>query len=104
MKKSLILILIGLTLSGCSLFRIHKMDIQQGNIIKPEEVSQLHKGMTEDQVKAIMGTPVLMNVFTEDRMEYVYTFKKGYGEMQEKRVICIFVNGRLRDIQTSSVY
>ncbi|TAK76446.1 MAG: outer membrane protein assembly factor BamE [Gammaproteobacteria bacterium] len=101
MKKSLILIWIGLTLSGCSLFRIHKMDIQQGNIIKQDEVKQLHTGMTQAQVKDIMGTPVLMNIFTPDRVDYVYTFKKGYGDMMEKQVTCHFVHGRLKEITSS---
>ncbi len=99
MKKSLILILIASTLSGCSWLRPHKMDIEQGNIIMPQDTSKLRIGMTESQVQAIMGTPVLMHIFTADRMEYVYTSKKGYNKMEEKRLTCIFVHGRLREIQ-----
>lgn len=101
MKKIISLVLMGclLSLSGCSLFRIHKMDIEQGNVFTQEDVSRLHKGMSESQVKSIMGTPTLVNIFTPNRMDYIYVWRPGYGQVTEKRVICLFQNGRLTDIQ-----
>jgi len=98
MKKIISLVLIGFILSGCSLFRIHKRDIAQGNIITQGEVSRLHIGMTPLQVKEIMGNPVLVNIFSNERLEYVYTFQPGYGNRVEKRLICLFQYGRLREI------
>lgn len=83
-------------LTGC----VHKMDIEQGNIITPEQVSKLHTGMTEAQVKAIMGVPVLTNTFTEQQMDYVYTYKAGYGPLNEKYVTLIFNHQRLQEIKT----
>lgn len=100
MKKALTLVLIGFLLSGCSFFRVHKMDIEQGNIITQENVSQLHIGMSEAQVRAIMGTPLLVNIFTPNRVEYVYTYKKAYEDLIEKHVSLIFVGGRLSHIET----
>lgn len=100
MKKIISLVLLGCLLSGCFL-RPHKMDIVQGNVFTQEEVSKLKLGMTEGQVKDIMGTPVLINIFTPNRVEYVYTFQPGYQPRQEKRVSCIFESGRLRDIKQS---
>lgn len=99
MKKTLMLILIGCFLSGCSFFRVHKMDIEQGNIITQEQISQLHSGMSFSQVKAVMGTPVLVNIFSPNRIEYVYWNKPAYGDLTEKRVSLIFVGGRLSQIE-----
>jgi outer membrane protein assembly factor BamE len=99
MKKVIILILIGLTLSGCSFFRLHKMDIQQGNIFTEEDVRRLHPGMSEGQVRSIMGTPVLIHVFTTNEIAYVYTNKPGHGKFEEKKVVCIFDYGTLREIR-----
>lgn len=99
MKKMIILMLLGLTLSGCSFFRLHKMDIQQGNIFTEEEVSRLHPGMSESQVRSIMGNPVLIHVFTTNEIAYVYTNKPGHGTFVQKRVICIFNYGTLRVVQ-----
>lgn len=99
MKKLLILFLIGSILSGCGLFRVHKLDIEQGNIITPEEVRKLHYGMSESQVKQVMGNPVLINLFSKNRLDYVYTFQPGYGRKLEKRLVLMFRYGVLREIQ-----
>lgn len=99
MKKYTVLFLIitALSASGCSL--IHKNDVVQGNVIEESEVAQLHRGMTEDSVIAILGNPVIVNRFATNRMDYVYTMQKGHQPMTEKQVNLIFVKGRLQDIQ-----
>ena len=98
MKKLITLILMGFILSGCFI-RPHKLDIDQGNIINQENVGQLRIGMSEAEVRAIMGNPVLVNIFATNRLDYIYSFKPSYGEMRVTRVICIFQNGRLKEIQ-----
>jgi outer membrane protein assembly factor BamE len=95
MKKTLILLAASLSVAGC----IHKMDIQQGNIIDEKKVSKLHSGMTQEQVQALMGTPVLINTFNEDRRDYVYTFKSGQKPTVEKRVVLTFQDDHLKNIQ-----
>jgi outer membrane protein assembly factor BamE len=99
MKRLFILPLLLLALTGCSYFHVHKMDIQQGNVITDDMVSRLHEGMTFEQVKAVMGTPVLTNVFDENRKDYVYTYKPGYGDFSERYVTVIFRNGRVSAIR-----
>jgi len=94
MKKLFLSLALLAALSGC----IHKMDIEQGNIITPEMVSKLHTGMTEDQVQAIMGTPMLLNTFNDNRIDYVYTFKPARGKLTEKHITLIFRNHRLQEI------
>lgn len=98
MKKIISLALMGLLLSGCSFLRPHKMDVEQGNIFSQEDISELRPGMNETQVRNIMGNPVLENIFADNRLEYVYTYQPGYGQRTEKRVICIFQNGSLKEI------
>ena len=69
-----------LILSGCSLKRprlprVHKITVQQGNVITQEMVDQLKPGMTRSQVAFIMGEPVMRNSFNEDRWDYVYSIE-----------------------------
>lgn len=99
MYKSLIFILMVLFLSSCSYFHIRRPIIEQGNIITTEDVSKLHTGMSSSQVADIMGAPVLMNILTPDRMEYVYTYQNGSNPRTLKHVNCIFSGGRLVEIQ-----
>ncbi|MBV9576744.1 MAG: outer membrane protein assembly factor BamE, partial [Gammaproteobacteria bacterium] len=75
--RSMICLLILMTLSSCNL--VHKADIEQGNMITADKVQQLHPGMTEAEVAEIMGNPVLKNIFSIHRVDYVYTLQKGHG-------------------------
>jgi outer membrane protein assembly factor BamE len=94
MQKLCILLMIIFTLTGC----IRKIAIEQGNIMTPEMINQVHVGMNEAEVKQIMGSPVLMNTFRDNRVDYVYTFKPGRGTTTEKYFTLIFQNGRLISI------
>ena len=93
------LVLISSLLTGCSIFRTHKMDIEQGNVITKTQVDRLHPGMSESSVRAMLGNPVLANIFTNERLIYVYTMQQGYGAMQETRITLIFSRGILQTIQ-----
>lgn len=75
------------------------MDIEQGNIFTQEEVSRLRPGMSEAQVRSILGSPVLVHALTTHETVYVYTFKSAHGDFTEKRVECFFLNGTLREIR-----
>ncbi len=77
-------------ISGCSSYvpRIvneYKIDIQQGNLLTQEMVSQLKLGQTKDQVRFILGTPVLMDMFHANRWDYVYRLRKGNSSEVEMR-------------------
>lgn len=82
-------------LSGCSFFRLHKMSIEQGNIIEVSHVAMLKIGMTEAQVKDIMGEPLVVNLFTPGRVDYVYTYQRPYHDRIQRQVTCIFNHGHL---------
>ena len=54
----------------------YKADVIQGNFVSKEQVEQLRAGMTREQVKALMGTPLLTSLFHADRWDYVFTLKR----------------------------
>lgn len=98
MKKIIAIFLIGLILTGCSILRVHKVDVDQGNVFTQADIAKLQIGMTEAQVVALLGHPVLINIFTPNRKDYVYTFKPGQASMSEKRLTIVFQVGRVRSI------
>lgn len=80
-------------LSGCSVPRIvneYKIDIQQGNVLTQEMVSQLKPGQTRDQVRFILGTPMLTDPFHENRWDYVYSLKKGSDKEAQMRKFSVY--------------
>jgi outer membrane protein assembly factor BamE len=100
MNKMLPLLLVCLSLTGCML-RTHKADVVQGNVITDSQVKQLHNGMSMASVREIMGSPVLVNVFTPNKTVYLYTFQEGYGYMKKRSVTLTFQGGQVVDIQTT---
>ena len=54
----------------------YKVDVIQGNFIAKEQVEQLRAGMSRDQVKAVLGTPLMASLFHADRWDYIFTLKR----------------------------
>lgn len=88
MRKHLILIIYFASqiLTGC----VYRIDIQQGNIVTQKQVDQLRPGMTQNQVRYIMGTPLLRDPFQSKRWDYLYSFQKAGGARQVQHLTLIF--------------
>lgn len=54
----------------------YKIDVIQGNFVSREQVEQLRPGLSRNQVKAVLGTPLLASLFHADRWDYVFTLKR----------------------------
>lgn len=78
--------------------RPYRPDIQQGNFVSSEMISQLREGMSQDQVRFILGTPLLTDVFHANRWDYPFRIRKGNGETTASRVTLYFENDRLTRI------
>lgn len=68
----------------------YRIDIQQGNFVSREMVSQLKEGMTREQVRFVMGTPMLTDLFHADRWDYPFRIRKGNGELTSSLVTVHF--------------
>lgn len=73
----------------------YRIDVRQGNYVSQEMVAQLKPGQTRDQVRFILGSPLIVDVFHADRWDYVYRFQPGRGAVQERRLTVFFVDNTL---------
>jgi len=78
---------------------VHRPDIQQGNIVTQEMVDQLQPGMSRRQVRFLLGTPMLVDVFHQNRWDYVYTLTEGWGDMEKRRLSLYFEADELLHIE-----
>jgi outer membrane protein assembly factor BamE len=92
MKRIILLSFIGL-LSACSNY---KLDIQQGNLVTQESVTQLQRGMTKQQVQALLGTPLMTDSFNSNRWDYV--FYQSNKENKSKGITLLFQENQLVNI------
>ncbi len=87
-----------LSASGCSNLEfpwVYRLKIDQGNIITQEMVNQLKPGMTRDQVKFVMGSPLVVDPFHQDRWDYVYTLRDAKGKTTRQNLTVLFNNDTL---------
>ncbi len=89
-------------LTGCGSFHfpgIHRVEVQQGNVITQDMVDQLRPGMTKSQVRFIMGTPLVADSFHQNRWDYYYSIRKSDGKERRERITLLFSDGRLTTIR-----
>jgi len=91
-----------LALTGCasapgltSYLTPYRIDVRQGNFVTQEMTAQLKPGQSKDQVRFILGTPLLTDLFHAERWDYVYRFQPGHGEVQQRRLTVYFADGKL---------
>ena len=106
MQKNLITIILGsfiLLLSSCTslLPEPYKIDIQQGNKVEQKNLNKLKLGMTSDQVKFVLGTPMLMNGNNNHRWDYIYYLRAGTGDLKKSRIVLYFKDSKLSKIDDS---
>jgi outer membrane protein assembly factor BamE len=73
-------------LCGC----VYRMDVQQGNYLEGKTVDQLQVGMTRTQVRYLLGTPLVPDVFDKDRWDYLYYFRHGRRRPQVPRRLEVY--------------
>ena len=74
---------------------VYHPPVQQGNIITDKELSALHKGISKAKVRSLLGDPILVNVYADNRLVYVYTFQAGRRRMQSLHLIIYLNNNRV---------
>jgi outer membrane protein assembly factor BamE len=95
MRKTLLLFVIIILLTGCNKLRPYQVDIQQGNIIDQHVMAQLHLGLNKNQVNSILGAPLLDHSFNKNVWTYVYTNQINGGKIEKKKLILEFKKDKL---------
>ena len=94
--------LIFLMLSGCSLSRfpgVYRINIEQGNILTQEMIDQLEPGMTQRQVKFILGTPLVKDSLNQNRWDYRYLLRIGNETLKQSLVTIYFDGDKLSHVE-----
>ncbi|AIO42090.1 outer membrane protein assembly factor BamE [Burkholderia sp. AU19243] len=74
----------------------YRITVVQGNFVSQEKAAQLQAGMTREQVRALLGTPLLADMFHADRWDYLFYFKRGSTSVvQQRDLVLTFAGDRL---------
>jgi outer membrane protein assembly factor BamE len=78
----------------------YRIEIQQGNFVSQEMVSKLKPGMSKDQVRFVLGTPLITDSFHAERWDYVFRRQRANSNVLEQRKIAVFFeDGKLKRIE-----
>jgi len=93
--KVITLLLSVLLLSSCSIPRIFQVVISQGNLVDQEMLDKLEVGMTESQVKFVMGTPLISDTFYPNRWDYFTSVTQGENSYTNQKITLYFKDNKL---------
>jgi outer membrane protein assembly factor BamE len=88
--RVILLVLTALALSACQI--VYKLPTRQGNVIEQKQLDQLQVGMSREQVRFLMGTPVAASPFEDRRWDYVGYYKSPRGKVSS-RVVSVWFDG-----------
>ena len=90
--SSLIILLL---IISCSLPRVYEVVVSQGNLIDEDMMEKLEVGMTESQVKYVLGSPLIADTFAPNRWDYYTSVTQGNKKFTEKKITLYFEDKKL---------
>jgi outer membrane protein assembly factor BamE len=83
---------------GVSFITPYRVEIMQGNVITREQIERVKVGMSRDDVRNVLGAPLLTDIFHADRWDYVFTIRRNRAEPVRRGVVAWFENDRLKKL------
>ncbi len=83
------------------IFTPYRIDIQQGNFISQEVAAKLREGMTKEQVRFLLGAPLLNDMFHAERWDYLFRLQKGNGILTTNRLTIFFKDNRIARVEST---
>lgn len=91
-----------LVLSGCSHYKfpwVYRIDVEQGSVIDDDKLEQVTVGMTQNQVRYLLGSPIIEDTFDASRWDYYYSYRSGKGKFDRSRITLTFDGNTLSSIE-----
>ncbi len=77
----------------------YRIDIVQGNAVTREQAALVKPGLSRQQVRDILGTPLLADPFHADRWDYIFSLRRPNTHVQRRSVVVLFENNVVKSIE-----
>jgi outer membrane protein assembly factor BamE len=77
----------------------YRVEVVQGNVVTKEQMALVKPGLTRNQVRDIMGSPLLTDPFHRDRWDYVFTIRRQGAEPQRRSIVLGFEGDALKTVE-----
>jgi outer membrane protein assembly factor BamE len=78
----------------------YRVEIVQGNVVTKEQADAIKPGMTRNQVRDVLGSPLLTDAFHADRWDYVFTIRRQGAAPQRRSIVVLFDGDQLKSIDS----
>jgi len=108
-RLGLVIVALSFVIPGCSSppkvlgITPYRMEIQQGNFVSQDSVAKLKPGMTKEQVRFVLGTPLVTDIFHANRWDYPFYREPTGGKREEGRLVVFFDDGKLTRVESGDV-
>lgn len=92
LRPVIVATILALGLTACSSVQkvVYRIDVPQGNYLESSTVSQVKVGMNAQQVRYLLGTPVLVDPFSNNTWYYVFLQQKSYEDPEQHTLVVNF--------------
>ncbi|MBQ2382201.1 MAG: outer membrane protein assembly factor BamE [Succinivibrio sp.] len=97
-KKILLAISVGASLSFLTTSCAYRADLVQGNYVEQDLVNQISAGMSTEQVRYVLGSPMLIDPYDKSRWYYINFYREGWSSPDIKRLVLVFNGNTLVDM------
>jgi outer membrane protein assembly factor BamE len=106
-----LLLLVALLAAGCGstdrsrsgFLEPYKFSIPQGNYLNQQMLDQVRQGMSREQVRLTIGSPLVTDIFHPDRWDYVFRFQYPNGDAELRRVTIQFQDDRVASVKADAL-
>ncbi len=97
MRKLIFILACTLALNACNSHRVsqfpsYKLTIEQGNELDEKTLSQLQPSLSKAQVRSLLGSPLLTDIFHANRWDYVFMVSRN-GVIQTQADLTLYFDG-----------
>lgn len=76
----------------------YRVEVVQGNVVTKEQMALVKPGLTRDQVRQVLGAPLLADPFHADRWDYVFLIRRQGTEPQQRAVVINFGGNTVKSV------
>ena len=76
----------------------YKTPIEQGMLLDIDNLNKVVPGLSKEQVRFLLGTPSIIDLFHVDRWDYLYYERTANGFTEPKRITVVFKNEKVGEI------
>ena len=76
----------------------YKIPIEQGTLLNQKNLDRLKTGLSREQVKFLLGSPIISDAFHSEQWDYIFYSRKKGSFSTPKNITIIFANEKVREI------